>query len=158
MTDRPSLDLVYDETKGKLALQISNLRGLDAKATLIAGLTAVVLGLVVNRLPIASDCALPGLWVAAVSLLFVAEVTTLLSLWIVGWRADPSPAGMLTYLTVPEADSKRQFLANYVDSYSKNRKRLNRKMWWIRAAMLSLLLGLGLAAVAVLASCVHQGG
>jgi hypothetical protein len=46
-----SLDIIYAETNEKLKRQFENLRALDAKANIAAGLSAVVLGIVASRKP-----------------------------------------------------------------------------------------------------------
>ncbi len=149
MAQETTLDLVYEEVRTHLERQMRNLRALDTKANLTAGLSAVVLGIVTSQ---ATGCAQPWArvaWFAAVALLLGAVVLSLLSLWVVGWRADPAPKGMKGYLGADVVSAKRQFLENMVESHRVNRRKLNRKMWGIRLAMVSLLAGLAAVSLVV---------
>lgn len=139
MTELKSLSLIYDETKTQIERQFHTLTALDTKANITAGVTGIILGVVATRTP---PIFISWMWILAMILLLGSIFCALISLWIVGWRSDPAPSGMKLYLTEKEITSKRQFLENSIQSYEENRHRINRKVWWIRIAMVCLFVGL----------------
>ena len=145
-----SLDLIYEETKMQVDRQLANFRALDAKANVTAGVSGIVLGLVVTR-------GYPtGCWdvlkTVAVLFLLMSVFCSLFTMWIVKWRSDPLPDGMRFYLREEPAVAKRQFLANMNDAYKVNLRMTNRKARGVKAALASLVLALALVGIAVVAS------
>ncbi len=139
MDELKSLNLIYEETKTQIERQFHTLTSLDTKSNITAGVTGIILGIVVSRTP---PNFISWVWVFAMILLFSSLFCALSGLWIVGWRSDPAPLGMKFYLTEEEITTKRQFLENMIQSYEENRHRINRKVWRIRFAMGFLFFGL----------------
>jgi len=134
-----SLNLIYEETKIQIQRQFDTLTALDTKANITIALAGVLLGIVATR---TQSYYISWTWILPVIFLLGSLFCSIWGLWIIGWRSDPSPHGMKSYLTKEEATSKRQFLENLVESYEENRNRINRKVYCFRAATLCIVAGL----------------
>lgn len=139
MAQYKSLNLIYEETKTQIERQFSVLSALDAKANFTAGFAGIIIGIMATR---AGTSVINYIKVASMSSLLCSLIFAIISLWIVGWRSDPFPPAMKKYLTEDETVSRRQFLENLISSFEENRKRINRKVRWIRLSMAFLFIGL----------------
>jgi hypothetical protein len=137
MEELKSLNLIYEETKAKIERQFQTLEALDNKAGIIAGLTGIILGIIVTAKP-----SNRLFWYLAAIFLFLSSILSLFGILVKKWRSDPSPLGMKTYLDKEEIISKRQFFENLIGSYRENKRKIVRKARWIKFSIIALILGL----------------
>ena len=117
------VDFIFDQGRTAADRQLRDLDSLDAKATHIFAAATVIVGLAGF-----SGQASAGVLTAAVSVYFLAAVSSLYALWLVKVRVTDSPQQLLLrYWAVPLVDTKYAMVADMADGYTENERSLGRK-------------------------------
>ncbi len=153
-----STDIVFDEVKRRFAFQDAQIAALDGKANFgIASasiLTAAVTGLHSNLSQAKGSSALLGLsasmvvdWLTLGAFLtyIVVVLTAFKAYNIRTWKMSPEPDGLINrYLREPERYTKSMLAVTIADDYNKNETVMERKIFWTKCALLSLLAEAGM--------------
>ncbi len=135
-----SLDIVLAEVRAKLTSQERLLEALDTKATVFLGLLGIMLGVVgqsAGRGPL-ECCSL--LVLLSVALLLCTIGCLVVALWVRTWQQPPKPEGLLDYIPKPPRETKDQLAKLLTEAYGANRKGLDRKAEWIKAAYVLMVI------------------
>jgi hypothetical protein len=117
------VDFIFDQGRTAADRQLRDLDSLDSKATHIFAAATVIVGLAGF-----SGRASAGVLTAAVSVYFLAAVSSLYALWLVKVRVTDSPQQLLLrYWAVPLVDTKYAMVADMADGYTENERSLGRK-------------------------------
>jgi hypothetical protein len=139
----PSLDIVYEEVKERLDLQLHQVDTLDAKAgtvlsiaslvmTIAAGLQATISREDLRDWPLV--LLLAGAMFYAFTMLFAFRGYLLRN-----FRRDPEPRPLRDlYLFQPADFTKRRVTANRIESFELNSGLIESKVWNIKVAIILL--------------------
>lgn len=139
----PSLDIVYQEVKERLDLQLRQVDTLDAKAgtvlsvaslvmTIAAGLQAGVVRDDLNGWPLV-------LVLSGLLLYFFTMVIAFRGYWLRNFRRDPEPGPLRDLYLFQSPDfTKRRVTANRIQSFQVNSQLIESKVWNIKVAIMLL--------------------
>lgn len=130
-----SLDLIFEETRRQLELQVRRIESIDGKIGIIFGFTGVIFGIV------ATVEAKTFVLKIVIGFLMISLILGLGAFWFKRYVEDPNPKALEKYYLEKESiETKRQILANYTASYEKNRKTLSKKLLIAKISWIFLLL------------------
>jgi hypothetical protein len=152
----PSLDLVHEEVKDRLDVQLRQIDALDSKSGNMLFISSIVIGI-----GAAAQAALMGQAGSALVLLVfsIPIVLYLLAMffalrsWVVRpYFRDPEPRPLRDYYLSKESDfTKRRIITHFISSYEWNKMVIKKKvrelrisMWFFLAEVTFLALALSL--------------
>ncbi|MFQ5879640.1 MAG: hypothetical protein ACE5IZ_05665 [Dehalococcoidia bacterium] len=150
----PSLDLVFNEVKERISVQLGQIEALDHKAGTLLGLSSVVITIAAGLRFVEGEGASKVAFLTLFSLgaLFYA-ITIFFAFrgyWVVEYRRDPEPRPLRDfYLSQEEELTKRRLLSNMIASYEFNVPLLRNKAYNIRMAARFLFVETVLLALAL---------
>lgn len=145
-TNFPSLEIVFEEARRRLESQHHSIESLNTRAGIILGLC----GLILTSSIWSWQSSTPYIWLKIILLILilVASGSSLLGYMIKSYRMDPEPGRLVKeYLEKEATITKRQILANWVDSYSENTHKIAEKVKLIKASLWFLMLAIIVMAV-----------
>ena len=154
--DPRSLDVVYNEVKERLEVQLRQIDSLDSKAGTILFVAGITLGIAAAAQAVALSST-SSQWIVVFFSLPVMFYFATMYFAIRGWVVreffrDPEPRPLRDhYLFESPEFTKRRLITHYISSYEWNQGNIKRKVQSMRIATY-LLLGQVLASVVVLVS------
>ncbi len=151
-----SLDVIYNEVKERLEVQLRQIESLDSKAGTILFVAGITLGIAAAAQAVALSVA-SNEWIVAFFSLPVMFYFGTMYFAIRGWVVreffrDPEPRPLRDhYLSEGPEFTKRRLIAHFISSYEWNQGSIKKKVQNMRIATY-LLLGQVLASVVVLIS------
>jgi hypothetical protein len=154
MPEWPSLDILYEETRELLIGQLSNVRSVDTKASIVLGANGVILaaslGLLKDVQELCKQAAkvwavwlLPTVMLLAMLLVVVSFLLALLAYRVRNYTTTIAPRKVYEQqLGVLPEDTKLQLLHNYIDAIESNEKIVHRKVELLRSSLGFLLAAL----------------
>lgn len=148
----PALELLFDEARHVLEVQMDAVDAFDAKAATLLRFNVLLLGVVVTVVSIAArlDVGIRGSnlaalgFVAGVASLLVSTLSAIVAYrnlqWSIGLRAE-SLRGTMGYQAT-ERTILRAGLSAYTRAMTHNASRLDEALDWLDRALATLMLGL----------------
>jgi hypothetical protein len=150
--DSENLQLIFQETKNKLLYQMEVGDKLDAKASTIMGFIGVIIGIIFGltfQSTIFQTSEL-NLFKSSVLLLIVSFFFAFWSYRTTVYKFPPQPENLVKkYLLKTHEETIEKLIYNFVDSHEKNRKKLNRKAFYINIALGLLLVSLVILSIEI---------
>jgi hypothetical protein len=143
-----SLDLILQEVNEKMQAQSANIDALDNKAAIALGIAGVMLTVAASAHPGQSNSTASLLGILTLLTLLVSLFCLVAALWIQDWRSPPKPIALKEYQSQPPAKIKDELIAKKADAFEANRKLLARKVCWMKAALVLILVAALLLLVA----------
>jgi hypothetical protein len=147
----PSIDIVLDEARRKLAFQFKQIDSLDTKSGIVLGINGVLMALLIPSIIGQSD--LPNLILVKVALIpiFVSLIIAFISIATRRWDSPPQLERLRSYYINQDAnDTKLKIIDIMMDAVRKNEKPIEEKICLWRWSYSVLAFGLGLLAVWVI--------
>ncbi len=149
-----SIDLIFSEVKERLNIQFQAIDSLDGKAGLILTAGSLVISIAAGLQASMAQAIRTGplvvLIVGAIAYA-LCMIYALLGFWVRDYRRDPDPGALVEHYSHEGAEStKKQIVANWVDSFSQNIDTLKDKACYIRCAMVFLSLETSILATALI--------
>ena len=143
-----SSNLIFDEVRRQLELQLNALESVDNKVGIMIGFNGVIFGIAasINR------DIISYLWIFRIGLiaLLISLLFAVISYWFRKYAADPEPGALLKYyLNEEEQSTRKQILANYVRAYYINGGILKEKVIMAKLSIIILCGGILLVFIAV---------
>jgi len=154
--DPRSLEVVYNEVKERLEVQLRQIESLDSKAGQILFVAGITLGIAAAAQAVALSAA-SSQWIVVFFSLPVMFYFGSMYFAIRGWVVkeffrDPDPRPLRDYYLFESPEfTKRRLIAHFISSYEWNQGNIKKKVQNLRIATY-LLLGEVLASVVVLVS------
>ncbi len=139
----PSLELIYDEIKGRLTYQVAQIGALDTKANFGLGsatlLTAGVatLGETVGTSFIAALLTIAAL---AVYVLVIVIVFSFCAYRLRPWSVTPNPRQVLDdAASWSEEETRARLAKQRVEDFERNEREISIKAMWVRRTLYALM-------------------
>lgn len=151
-----SLDVVYNEVKERLEVQLRQIESLDTKAGQILFVAGITLGIAAAAQAVAmttSDNKWIVLFFSLPVLFYFGSMYFAVRGWVVKeYFRDPEPRPLRDYYLFESPEfTKRRLIAHFISSYEWNQGNIKKKVQNLKIATY-LLLGQVLASVVVLVS------
>lgn len=142
-THPPSLEIVYQEVKERLDLQLHQVDTLDGKAGTVLSVASVVMTLAAGLQVSDNREALQGwplvLLLAGTTFYAFTMLFGFRGYWLRNFRRDPEPGSLRDrYLFQPADFTRRRITANMIQSFEVNRDLVESKVWNIKASIILL--------------------
>ncbi len=143
LTHPPSLEIVYQEVKERLGLQLHQVDTLDGKAGTVLSVASIVMTLGAG-LPIARASDAIETWplvllLAGTTFYGSTMFFAFRGYWLRNFRRDPEPGPLRDrYLFQSPDFTRRRIIANMVQSFEVNEPLIESKVWNIKVAILLL--------------------
>jgi hypothetical protein len=137
----PSLDLIYDEIKGRLAYQQTQIGALDAKANFGLG-SASLLTAGITALQTASRPSLLGdvLTAGALAVYVLVIVFSFCAYRLRSWSVTPNPRQVLEDAAgCLEEETRARLAKQRVADFERNEREISIKAMWVRCELYALL-------------------
>jgi len=137
-----TLDLIYRETKDQLKNQFQALENLNTKASIILGFVAVLLGIIFTNKPIMA-CHSYCFFIMAFILFFISLFSAFFAYKVEDYRLDPDPDALYEHYRTDESDEvKEQVIVNFIESFKKNKKKIDKRADRVNVSIYTLCIGL----------------
>ncbi|MDP2674200.1 MAG: hypothetical protein Q8Q00_04740 [Dehalococcoidia bacterium] len=139
----PSLDVVYQEVKERLDIQLHQVDTLDAKAGTVLSVASLVMTIAAGLQATVGREDLHGwpliLLLAGALFYAFAMLFAFRGYWLRNFRRDPEPKPLRDlYLFQAPDFTKRRLTANRIQSFELNSQLIESKVWNIKAAIILL--------------------
>ena len=141
----PSLDIVYEEVKERLDIQLHQVDTLDAKAGTVLSVASLVMTIAAGlqaTMPREDLDGWPLILLLAGTIFYAfAMLFAFRGYWLRNFRRDPEPRPLRDLYLFQSADfTKRRVTANRIESFELNSALLESKVWNIKAAIILLVI------------------
>lgn len=150
----PSLDIAFEEAKRVLGFQFAQIDGLDTKASILIGFSAVLLTLFLTVMPgmiRRSDVVTSGVLIGSFISVVMSLAFAIAAIRLKTFSNIPSIESLIDkYLGWQEKHTKYHMLFEFKRAFNGNRGIIKPKIRWVGLSLVSLEIGIVLCAIVLL--------